>query len=50
MKNDYNSLNPGLILNFIISELHKKLISSNGFLEKSDRNFDEKKGYEHFCN
>ena len=50
MKNDYNSLNPGQILNFIISELHKELISSNDFLEKPDGNFDEKKGYENFCN
>ena len=33
MENKYNSLNPGQILNFIILELHKELISSKDFLE-----------------
>ena len=48
MENKYNSLNPGQILNFIILELHKELISSKDFLEKPDGNFDEKRGYDHF--
>ena len=48
MKNDYNSINPGQILNFIILELHKELIFDKKFLEKPDGNFDKIKGYENF--
>lgn len=48
MKNGYNSTNPGEIINFIISQLHKEFIKDNILINDPEWNFNDNQAMKNF--